>query len=119
MRVREKNDINQWIKFFLAGVIETSKNGIQTFDKILQLQKKTEHDIQGLGSRASNAIKIVQYLYGRPVVDASRVAEIAGISLASAYKIISDLEKLDILRESTGSQRGRIWKHHNYLNIFR
>jgi len=119
MRVREKNDINQWIKFFLTGVIETSKNGIQTFDKILQLQKKTEHDIQGLGSRFSNAIKIVQYLYGRPVVDASKVAEIAGISLASAYKIISDLEKLDILRESTGSQRGRIWKHQNYLNIFK
>jgi Fic family protein len=119
MRVREKNDINQWIKFFLTGVSETSKNGIQTFDKILQLQKKTEHDIQGLGSRTSNAIKIVQYLYGRPVLDASKVAEIAGISLASAYKIISDLEKLDILRESTGSQRGRIWKHQNYLNIFK
>jgi Fic family protein len=119
MRVREKNDINQWIKFFLTGVSETSKNGIQTFDKILQLQKKTEHDIQGLGSRTSNAIKIVQYLYGRPVLDASKVAKIAGISLASAYKIISDLEKLDILRESTGSQRGRIWKHQNYLNIFK
>jgi Fic family protein len=119
MRVREKNDINQWIKFFLTGVIETSKNGIQTFDKILQLQKKTERDIQSLGSRTSNAIKIVQYLYGRPVLDASKVAEIAGISLASAYKIISDLEKLDILRESTGSQRGRIWKHQNYLNIFK
>lgn len=119
MRVREKNDINQWIKFFLTGVSETSKNGIQTFDKILQLQKKTERDIQSLGSRTSNAIKIVQYLYGRPVLDASKVAEIAGISLASAYKIISDLEKLDILRESTGSQRGRIWKHQNYLNIFK
>jgi Fic family protein len=119
MRVREKNDINQWIKFFLTGVIETSKNGIQTFDKILQLQKKTERDIQSLGSRTSNAIKIVQYLYGRPVLDASKVAKIAGISLASAYKIISDLEKLDILRESTGSQRGRIWKHQNYLNIFK
>ncbi len=119
MRVREKNDINQWIKFFLTGVIETSKNGIQTFDKILQLQKKTEHDIQGLRSRTSKAIKIVHYLYGRPVVDASMVADIAGISLASSYKIISDLEKLDILRESTGSQRGRIWRYQNYLNIFK
>jgi hypothetical protein len=33
MRVREKNDINQWIKFFFTGVIETSKNGIQTFEQ--------------------------------------------------------------------------------------
>lgn len=40
MRVRERNDINQWIKFFLVGIIETAKNGIDTFDNILGLQKR-------------------------------------------------------------------------------
>jgi Fic family protein len=35
MKVREKQDINQWFKFFLVGVIETAKNSISTFDKIL------------------------------------------------------------------------------------
>ena len=39
MRVREKNDILQWFKFFLVGVIETAKQSIKTFDSILKLQK--------------------------------------------------------------------------------
>lgn len=37
MRVREKNDLAQWFRFFLAGVIETARKGIATFDGILKL----------------------------------------------------------------------------------
>jgi Fic family protein len=63
MNVREKNDINQWFKFFLVGIIETAKNGISTFDDILQLQKQNDIKIQSIGSRAANAQKITDYLY--------------------------------------------------------
>jgi Fic family protein len=119
MRVREKNDISHWIKFFLSGIIETSKNGIHTFDQILQLQKKTENDIRNLGSRGANALKVVNYLYNRPVIDAATVAVVAGISSASAYKLIGDLEKLDLLKQTAGDQRGRIWTHQKYLQIFK
>jgi Fic family protein len=119
MRVREKNDIEQWFKFFLTGVIETAQRGIITFDNILQLQKKVDIDIQELGSRAFNAQKVTQYLYTRPVIDAGRVSGIAGISMASAYKLIHDMEKLSILEESTGGQRSRIWHFKNYLQLFK
>jgi len=57
MRVREKNDLLQWFKFFLVGIIETAKSSIETFDAILQLQKEVEEKIQTLGSRATNAQK--------------------------------------------------------------
>lgn len=119
MRVREKNDIEQWFKFFLTGVIETAQRGIITFDNILQLQKKIDSDIQELGSRAFNAQKVTQYLYTRPVINAGRVTEITGISMASSYKLIHDMEKLGILEESTGGQRSRIWHFKNYLELFR
>jgi hypothetical protein len=42
MRVREKNDLEQWFKFFLVGVIETAKNSISTFDSILKLKEDVE-----------------------------------------------------------------------------
>ena len=119
MRVREKNDIVQWFKFFLTGVIETAQKGIITFDNILQLQKRIDSDIQGLGSRAFNAQKVTQYLYTRPVIDAGRVSEITGISMASSYKLITDMEKLGILEESTGGQRSRVWHFKSYLQLFK
>jgi len=119
MLVRDKNNLTQWFKFFLVGIIETAKNGITTFDNILQLQKTVESSIQKLGSRAVNAKKIVDYLYNRPMINAEKVSEIAGISMPSAYKLIVDLEKLDILNEVTGSQRGRVYVFDNYLKLFR
>lgn len=117
--VREKNDLGQWYKFFLVGVIETAKNGIVTFDNILQLQKQIDIDIQSLGSRALKAKKVIEYLYKRPMITADMVGEIASISMPSSYKLISDLEKLKILKEKTGGQRSRVYVFDNYLKLFR
>ncbi len=117
--VREKNDLGQWFKFFLVGVIETAKNGIITFDNILQLQKQIDIDIQSLGSRALKAKKVIDYLCKRPMITADKVSEIASISMPSSYKLISDLEKLNILKEKTGGQRSRVYAFDNYLKLFR
>src|SRR6056297_2406 len=117
--VREKNDLGQWYKFFLVGVIETAKNGINTFDNILQLQKQINIDIQSLGSRALKAKKVIDYLYKRPMITAGKVSEIASISMPSSYKLISDLEKLKILQEKTGGQRSRVYAFDNYIKLFR
>jgi Fic family protein len=118
MRVREKNDIIQWFKFFLAGIIETAKKGITTFDSILQLQKQIELEIQKLGSRGINAQKIINYLYDKPLVNAEKVSEVAGISSPSAYKLIADLEKIGILKEITGGQRSREYVFDKYIKLF-
>lgn len=118
MRVREKNDLVQWFKFFLVGIIETAKIGIQTFDHILKLQKQVDTQIQMLGSRAANAQKVIQYLYQHPLLDAAKVAEIAEISPASAYKLIADLEP-HILQEITGGKRGKVYIFDEYLQLFR
>lgn len=117
--VREKNDLNQWFKFFLVGIIHTAESGIATFDKILQLQKSTETQLQTLGSRAANAKKVVDYLYKRPIINAEKISEITGISMPTAYKLIVDLERLEILKEITGGQRGRTYVYDKYFQIFR
>jgi len=117
--VREKNDLNQWFKFFLVGIIQTAESGIATFDKILQLQKSTEIQLQTLGSRAANAKKVVDYLYKRPIINAEKISVITGISMPTAYKLIVDLERLEILKEITGGQRGRTYVYDKYFQIFR
>ena len=119
MRVREKNDLQQWFKFFLVGLIETAKNGIATFDNILKLQKKVDAQIQTLGSRAANAQKVLDVLYGRPVIDAARVGKITKVSPASAYKLVADLEGFGILKEITGGKRGRMYMFDAYVKLFR
>jgi len=119
MRARERNDIDQWLKFFLVGIIETAKNGIATFDNILGLQKQVEGKVQTLGSRAANAQKVINQLYHKPIVNAEKVAGIAEISLPSAYLLIKELERLEILKEITGGQRKKVYVFDDYLRIFK
>lgn len=119
MQTRVKNNLNQWIKFFLVGVIETAKNSIKTFDGVLQLQKQIDIKLQMLGSRAVNGQKLILYLYQRPIIDVQKVAELTETSAATAYKLIADFERMEILNEITGSQRGKIYAFKDYLNLFK
>ena len=119
MRVREKNDIIQWFKFFLVGVIETAKNSIETFDGILKLQKEVENKIQKLGSRSNNAQLIINHLFRKPVINAQLAKHLTGLSLPSVYKLLKEMEELKILEEITGGKRGKLYVFDEYIKLFK
>lgn len=119
MRVRESDDLAQWFKFFLVGVIETAERGIETFDAILKLQKKVDKLVEPLGSRAENARKVIRAVYARPIIDAKRVADVTGLSMSSAYRLIADMEEIGLLTKILGGKRGRKYTFERYLVLFR
>jgi len=119
MKVRTSNDIKQWFKFFLVGIIETAKASIKTFDSIMKLQKEVDYKIQGLGARTSNARAVVSQLYLRPIINVQKVADLTELSMPSAYKLVNELEQLGILKEITGAKRGKQYWFDEYLNLFR
>jgi len=119
MRVRSQNDIEQWFKFFLVGVIETAKQSIETFDSIMKLQKEVDAKLQSLGSRTNNGRTVVNFLYQRPLINANKIAEITSISLPSAYKLLRELERLGILQETTGAKRGKQYWFLDYIDLFK
>lgn len=118
MRVREKNDINQWCKFFLVGVIETARNSISAFDKILKLQQEVESRLQNLGSRTGNANLIVRHLYQHPIVNVKKAKELTGLSAPSVYKLLEELEKMKIIHNLSGGKRGKTYFFREYIDIF-
>jgi len=119
MLARTQNNISQWLKFFLTGIIETAKKGVTTFDAILQLQKKLEIKLKTLGNRNINAQKVIDYLYTQPVINVSNVEAIIQKSYVTAYKLINDLEQLEILSEISGAQRNKLYVFKDYLDLFK
>lgn len=119
MRVRTHNDMSRWFKFFLTGIAETAKQGIRTFDGIMQMQKSMDARLKPLDYRAADARKVIDSLYRHPVTDAAMVSKTTGKSNVSAYKLIAGLEKLDILREITGRQRDRVYVFKDYIDLFK
>ncbi|NLT49804.1 MAG: Fic family protein [Ignavibacteria bacterium] len=118
--VRTKNDLTQWIKFFLTGVIETSKYGVDTFRKILKLRTEVEDKIIiTLGRRLPLAKNAINYLYRYPIINLGDLIDELAVSKQTANTMISELVKLKILYEVTGQKRNRMYVFQDYINLFR
>lgn len=120
MGVRSRHDLKAWIKFFLAGIIETSEKSIEGLRKIIKLKNDCESKrIKKLGKKMHSAQTLLDHLFSNPIVRPTEVSEVTGLSLVSSYKLIEDLEKLKILTEITGDQRNRVYAFREYFLIFK
>ena len=118
-KVRTDNDVKAWIVFFLKGVIETAERSVETFNQILAIDKEYKNTIQQMGSRSAKALKLIEAMYVSPSTNAQKVAEITGTTQQSAYALISEMEALGILAETTGGRRGKRYILKAYFDIFR
>jgi Fic family protein len=119
MKVRFNSDITSWFKFFLHGIIETAESGIETFDKILQLEKHVKNQILSFGSRAENAQALIIALFRKPIINAKKAAEITGLSMPSVYTLLDDMENMKIIKEATGAKRNKLYIFDDYIELFR
>ena len=117
--VRTKNDLVQWLKFFLEGVRATAENAIQTFKEIIALRASIETKIITLGKRQLLAKNVLQYLYSQPITDTQSIATALNISVTTVSRLLNDLVRLEILIEQTGFKRNRVFAFEQYLKLFR
>lgn len=82
------------------------------------MQRSVDDRLERLGKRGIDARTVLNYLYKRPVITVSLVADIIGKSAPTAYSLIADLEKADILQEVTGAQRNKLYIFREYLDLF-
>lgn len=118
-RVRTANDLEQWIVFFLIGIVETAQHGLKTFKAIIALRQEYDTKILTLGVRAKNAQKLLQRMSATPIVNARTVEKELNISFSSANRLLKSLTELGILKETTGHSRNRLFVLEKYLNLFR
>lgn len=116
--VRSSNDLLHWLRFFLTAVVETATSSKNTFMAIMALRHEVEHQIFMLGKRAENAKKLLLHLYQRPMVSIGEVAEILGLTHQSATALVKQLESLNILVETTGYGRNRLYLFKRYFDLF-
>jgi len=117
--VRERNDLDQWIVFFLSAVIETAKKGTATFEEIIELRKRYEKKIMTFGRRAKLAHELLLQLFSNPAVSVARIEKQLNISTSAANRLANELEQSGILKEITGFSRNRVFILHEYIELFK
>ncbi len=117
--VRVSNNLEQWIKFFLSGIIETAKSGKNTFQKIIDLRQRYENKILTLGRRAKISGEVLLFLFSQPIVGSKTIMKEFGVTFNTANSLLASLEKLGLLKEITGFSRNRLYSLEEYLNLFK
>jgi Fic family protein len=118
-RVRTHNDMAQWLKFFLAGVIETANSSIETFKNILALKQKMEKDVLPLfGSRQKKAIEVLDYLYRQPAITINLLSKALNMNYGTCNRIVSDLVKANVLKDLELGIKDRFFLFEEYVGLF-
>ena len=102
----------------MASVYIPPQSGVKTFETILELKQDVDTKVREFGKKAHNASRLVEYLYQKPVVSISDIVEPLNISKQTANLLIKDFETKEILVETTGHERNKLFVFKRYLDAY-
>ncbi len=116
-RVRTEGAWEEWLDFFLAGVIDTTDQAVRTAQRVLELFRGDRARIEKLGRAAASALRLHHAFQQRAILSIPRAAKRVGVSQPTITASMAHLTKLGIVRESTGRKRRKLYVYEAYLNI--
>lgn len=118
--VRDRGTWEDWLTFFLRGIIDVSKQATQTARRILMLRETHRATITDtFGRAAGNGHRVLEHLYEHPIVSVNEVQTLIGTTYAAANDLVAKFVASSILNEITGQARNRKFMYQSYINLFR
>ncbi|MDQ7835595.1 MAG: hypothetical protein RDU24_09460 [Humidesulfovibrio sp.] len=116
-QVRTDGDWEAWLEFFAEAVVLTSSQAVDTSRRLHELAAADREKLTTLGRAAESTIQIHKAFLAHPVATAKSLGARTGISPATVNKSLVLLERLGIVRETTGRKRGRVFSYGGVLDI--
>jgi len=118
MAIRNGGDWEGWLKFFVRGVGEVSREATETAQAILKMREEHRRVIGAeLGGNAF-ALPLLDLLFEHPLVTISIVEQRLKCVYVTASKLVEQFERLGLLKEITGHRRNRRFRYEPYLALF-
>lgn len=116
-RIRTHGEWEAWLRFFLEGVTDTSKQAVLAARNTLELFERDRQQIETIGRAAGSALRVHGFLKQHPLVKIPRLVEALGLAHNTVSTALGNLEELGIVQEITGNRRNRLYLYDDYLNI--
>jgi Fic family protein len=115
--VRLTGDWETWLRFFLTGVAETAVQAADTARALMEVAAADEKRIQEIGKAAGSALRVHRVLQAQPLISIAGASKRLNLGFPTVTASLKHLEKLGIVRETTGSRYGRLYAYVRHLNI--
>lgn len=120
--IRDTGNYEQWIAFFLEGIIISASSALETSDQLIALKRKNMDRImdQKYSKRALVTLrKIFEYLHRSPIIEIGKTAEEQNLSYNTVSKIVQQFVDLKILNLLEEKERNRVYVYQEYLDVLR
>lgn len=117
--VRNKDNYEQWVKFFLQATYESAKDATEAIDKLNALHNKNCAAIEKMGRSAKTALKLFRYLETNPIIDIQKTSKDLGIAFNTISSAVKHLCDMGILEQTSTQSRNRTFAYKEYLDILR
>ncbi len=118
--VRTKNDMKQWLKYFLVGIEKTATKSAETLSKVLSLKSDLEKMInKDFGKKSQSANVLLNHLFEKPSLYVKQAQETTKLTYKAANDLVGDFVRAGILEEITGQSRNRIFVFRKYFDLFK
>ncbi len=117
--VRDRGEWEEWLRFFLRGIVEVAAQSADTARRILQMREEHRMAITArFGRAAGNGHKVLETLFDRPIVSVADVQRLIGTTYMAANTTVARLEEVGVLQEMTGHARNRRFRYAPYIALF-
>ena len=116
-RIRTDGHWEGWMDFYLSGVEEVARQAAQTIQDLTSLYDSHRRQVQKTGKGAASTLQVLDLFRLRIVLNPSVAEHESGLSYPTVNASMAKLEKLGIVRETTGNRRNRIYAYMPFLKI--
>ena len=115
--VRDHGRWEVWLEFFLLGVKEVAEQANAAAKRISSIFEADAQKISNLKRAAMMARKVHEVMRQRPIVTIALITKLCDTTVPTATNALRNLEKLGVVLEVTGKERGRIYAYTKYLEV--
>ena len=117
--VRNKDNYEQWVKFFMRALYEAAKDAIDTIDKLTALHSKNIAVVNNMGLASKSTSRVFAYLEANPIIEIKKTAESLGMVFNTASSAVNKLVEAGILVQPNNVNRNRTFVYTEYLEMLR
>lgn len=117
--VRTEGDWEGWTNFFLEGVATIADEAVAAARDLFQLVSMDRDRVLTSERASVMAARLLELLPSHPIVTIPKVVELLDTTKPTASKAVSVLEEIQILDETTGRQRDRVFSYRAYLELLK
>ncbi len=120
MKVRLNGEFEEWIKFFLKGVVEVSNEATTAAKEIITLKEDLIKMLIERKIGSGYAVGLVELLFSMPIVTSKDVQNKLGIkSKDTLGKLLEKFVKVGIIEEVSGKKRYKKYMFSEYIDIIK